>query len=1077
MAYHSLVKLWGSTGQSEFAFDFPYMKEGDIYVFVNGASAPFAFLTPQTIKLTTPLAEASMVTIRRYTEITERLVDYQDVSELDEATLDTDSVQAFYLCQEAYDIASLAIVSDNAGNWDAHGGRIVNVGDAIDDMDAVNLRTFNSLLEDASGIFGGYVDQAEAAADRAEAEANRAAAEADAAYTYKEQTQAIHDATAQIKADTEQVYVDTVNERSQAQQAAEEAHQWALNSQYWYDTFRTYYHGARQDHPTGTIVPGAMYFNTTFSRLYFWSGVEWYSPTDDADRAEAARHLAESYRNEAEVFRDQAGIYAGQAQEAATDSQDAANSASQFAANSSNSAAQAANSATAAGYDADRAEAAADRADTFATEAAASAAEAEQYAQGIKETYADKGAWYVATGLPATPERSSMWTCVDGGDLNGIMWNAGDMLVFSEHIQQFGRLTGQPVSGGSDPNPVDLTNGAILGEGAALQGWAGGVLKWISYVDANGAHFGDATLPTDVMGTDFTFNGGKVFHEGFPPSYDDITGTPPTSPPQAHQHPWEEVTGKPATATRWPTFYEVTDKPVDYPPSVHSHDEYLLDTAYLPRRDYLATSVTNSNSASTDLNTRPAGDYLLAGSAVQNYPPTTAYWMYVETRRIFGADKLLQVAYPYNIDSTYEPTNVWWRNQGAVGSWTPWVMLYDTANPPTAADVGAAPTVHSHEITDVTGLREELDALAADAGTPPYDGIRDGVTATAPTENAVFDALAGKAASTHTHTVGDVSGAVNKAGDTMTDYLSVLHGQGGGVTVNGGGSSIDYLQNGGVARFKVVYDQTTGSLATHSYTDTGAWMSELIVVNPDGVGFLNPFTLGAQGSNGASLTRKDYVDGLLGGKVATTDQTYWHNKGQLADLNVPYCAQPGYFSVLPTTVGAPSVTYGHGFTWGPGGDAQNGVWYSQMIADHGDQLWYRNGINTTAIGPWHRIYTSIDPPTAADVGALPLTGGTCSGLVTAPEFYVSSDRRLKSEFAPLEDALNKVCSLEGQTYLKNDKRGAGLIAQDLQKVLPEAVHENDEGYLSIAPAGVVALLVEAVKELRAEVQELRNANA
>lgn len=955
MAYHSLVKLRGATGQSEFAFDFPYMKEGDIYVFVNGAPAPFTFLSSNTIQLTTPLAEASDVIIRRYTEIEERLVDYQNVSELDEVTLDTDSVQAFYLCQEAYDIASLAIVSDPYGNWDAHGGRIVNVGDAVEDMDAVNLRTFNALLEDASGIFGGYVGQAEAAAARAEAEADRSTAEADVAEDLRDQTQVLHDDTAAILADTQQVYVDTVNQRTLAQEAAVEAQQWANDSEYWYQTFRQYYYGARVDHPTGAVIPGAMYFNTTFSRLYFWSGVEWYSPTDDADRAQAAREHTESLRNEAQTFRDQAGIYAGQAQDAATDSQDSANAASQHAGASANSAAQAVNSATTAGYAKDDAIAARDAAEGYAQDSAQSAAEAAAWAEQIEETFGDEGAWYVASGLPPVPARSSMWTCVDGGDLNGTTWGKGDMLVFSSSTQAFGRLTGDPVQGGGDPDPIELTNGAILGEGTALQGWANSVLRWIAYVDATGAHFGDPGLPVAIVGTDLTFNGGKVFHAGLPPSYDDITGTPPTSPPQAHQHPWEEVTGKPATATRWPTYYEVTDKPVDYPPSVHSHDEYLLDTAYLPRRDYLATGVTNNNSASTDLNTRPAGDYLLAGSAVQNYPPTTAYWMYVETRRIFGADKLLQVAYPYNIDSTYEPTNVWWRNQGAVGSWTPWVMLYDTANPPTAADVGAAPTVHSHEITDVTGLREELDALAADAGTPPYDGIRDGVTATAPTENAVFDALSGK--------------------------------------------------------------------------------------------------------------------------VATTDQTYWHNKGQLADLNVPYCAQPGYFSVLPTTVGAPSATYGHGFTWGPGGDAQDGVWYSQMIADHGNRLWYRNGINTPAVGPWNRIYTTIDPPTAADVGALPLTGGTCSGLVTAPDFYVSSDRRLKSEFAPLEDALNKVCSLEGRTYLKHDKREAGLIAQDLQKVLPEAVHANDEGFLSIATAGVVALLVEAVKELRAEVQELRHAIA
>lgn len=39
----------------------------------------------------------------------------------------------------------------------------------------------------------------------------------------------------------------------------------------------------------------------------------------------------------------------------------------------------------------------------------------------------------------------------------------------------------------------------------------------------------------------------------------------------SHTHPWDKVTSKPATATRWPTFAEVTDKPAAYPPSPHSH--------------------------------------------------------------------------------------------------------------------------------------------------------------------------------------------------------------------------------------------------------------------------------------------------------------------------------------------------------------------------------------------------------------------------------------------------------------------------------------------------------------------------
>lgn len=61
------------------------------------------------------------------------------------------------------------------------------------------------------------------------------------------------------------------------------------------------------------------------------------------------------------------------------------------------------------------------------------------------------------------------------------------------------------------------------------------------------------------------------------------------------------------------------------------------------------------------------------------------------------------------------------------------------------------------------------------------------------------------------------------------------------------------------------------------------------------------------------------------------------------------------------------------------------------------------------------------------------------------------------------------------TYLKEgkDQREAGLIAQEVQEVLPEAVAETSSGTLSVYPMGIIALLVKAVQELREEVEELK----
>lgn len=100
------------------------------------------------------------------------------------------------------------------------------------------------------------------------------------------------------------------------------------------------------------------------------------------------------------------------------------------------------------------------------------------------------------------------------------------------------------------------------------------------------------------------------------------------------------------------------------------------------------------------------------------------------------------------------------------------------------------------------------------------------------------------------------------------------------------------------------------------------------------------------------------------------------------------------------------------------------------------------------------------------------------GDVTA---YYTSDERLKTNVLPISDALDKVTSLNGITFNWNDLatdkdltvREAGLFAQDLLKVLPESVTVRDNGYLAVQYEKVIPLLVEAIKELVAEINALK----
>jgi hypothetical protein len=92
-----------------------------------------------------------------------------------------------------------------------------------------------------------------------------------------------------------------------------------------------------------------------------------------------------------------------------------------------------------------------------------------------------------------------------------------------------------------------------------------------------------------------------------------------------------------------------------------------------------------------------------------------------------------------------------------------------------------------------------------------------------------------------------------------------------------------------------------------------------------------------------------------------------------------------------------------------------------------------------------------------------------------------SDRRLKKDIEPISNALQTVEMLEGVTFRWNDSdkdfqfgRVRGLIAQDVEKVIPEWIITDPDGYKRLEPIGIDALLIEAIKELKAENEELKD---
>ena len=107
-------------------------------------------------------------------------------------------------------------------------------------------------------------------------------------------------------------------------------------------------------------------------------------------------------------------------------------------------------------------------------------------------------------------------------------------------------------------------------------------------------------------------------------------------------------------------------------------------------------------------------------------------------------------------------------------------------------------------------------------------------------------------------------------------------------------------------------------------------------------------------------------------------------------------------------------------------------------------------------------------------GNLSINGSiTATGDITA-----FSDRRLKSEIERIEGGLEKVSKINGYTYIQNNKRSTGCVAQEVMEVLPEAVLEvyngtAEETLYTLAYGNLAGLFVEAIKELKGELDALK----
>lgn len=219
---------------------------------------------------------------------------------------------------------------------------------------------------------------------------------------------------------------------------------------------------------------------------------------------------------------------------------------------------------------------------------------------------------------------------------------------------------------------------------------------------------------------------------------------------------------------------------------------------------------------------------------------------------------------------------------------------------------------------------------------------------------------------------------------------------------------------------------------------------------------------------GVSITGNAATATTLGGLTAT-----------IAELNY----LDGVTSNVQTQLnGKAASSHTHNY-WTP--DTAITGWYRSSGAVGWFNATYGGGIHMSDT-TWVRVYNSKAFYVANQIAA--------TGNITA--YY--SDERLKENIRPIESALDKVSSLNGVQYNANAlaelfgydraKPEVGLLAQQVQAVVPEAVElapfdltdkpgesKSGEHYLTLKYERLVPLLVEAIKELKAEVDELRGA--
>ena len=148
------------------------------------------------------------------------------------------------------------------------------------------------------------------------------------------------------------------------------------------------------------------------------------------------------------------------------------------------------------------------------------------------------------------------------------------------------------------------------------------------------------------------------------------------------------------------------------------------------------------------------------------------------------------------------------------------------------------------------------------------------------------------------------------------------------------------------------------------------------------------------------------------------------------------------------------------------GDGSNltGVSAGATVAEKSDSVTYNVIFTNETSGTQSNAY----------VNSSVLTFNASTGTLTSTDFDSLSDKRYKENIKTVENASDIVASLTGRefTWKESQKKSYGVIAQELEKAIPNLVSESDDGMKRVNYNGLLAFLIESNKELQKRIEEL-----